>query len=67
VPIRRSTEPTPCEPYGRTKVASEQLCREYIEKGLDITMIRRRTILGHGRLGIFQMLFEWIREAATCR
>jgi nucleoside-diphosphate-sugar epimerase len=25
-------------------------------------MIRPRTILGHGRLGIFQMLFEWIRE-----
>jgi len=62
LPIRRSTKPTPCEPYGRTKVASEQLCRDYIERGLDITMIRPRTILGHGRLGIFQMLFEWIRE-----
>jgi len=62
LPIRRSTKPTPCEPYGRTKVASEQLCRTYIEQGLDVTMIRPRTILGHGRLGIFQMLFEWIRE-----
>jgi len=62
LPIRRSTRPTPCEPYGRTKVASEQVCRDYIERGLDITMIRPRTILGHGRLGIFQMLFEWIRE-----
>jgi len=62
LPIRRSTTPTPCEPYGRTKVASEQLCRDYIQRGLDITIIRPRTILGHGRLGIFQMLFEWIRE-----
>jgi nucleoside-diphosphate-sugar epimerase len=62
LPIRRSTKPTPCEPYGRTKVASERLCQEYIEHGLDITVIRPRTILGHGRLGIFQMLFEWIRE-----
>ena len=62
LPITRSTKPTPCEPYGRTKVASEQLCLDYIERGLDVTMVRPRTILGHGRLGIFQMLFEWIRE-----
>ncbi|HEY1245602.1 MAG TPA: NAD-dependent epimerase/dehydratase family protein, partial [Hyphomicrobiaceae bacterium] len=58
LPIRRSTGPTPCEPYGRTKVASEAVCREFIARGLDVTMIRPRTILGHGRLGIFQMLFE---------
>ena len=25
-------------------------------------MTRPRTIMGHGRLGIFQILFEWIRE-----
>jgi nucleoside-diphosphate-sugar epimerase len=62
LPIRRSTKPTPCEPYGRTKVASEAVCAEFIARGLDVTMIRPRTILGHGRLGIFQMLFEWIRE-----
>jgi nucleoside-diphosphate-sugar epimerase len=62
LPIRRSTKPTPVEPYGRTKVAAEALCHNFIERGLDITVIRPRTILGHGRLGIFQMLFEWIRE-----
>ena len=62
LPIRRTTRPTPCEPYGRTKVASEALCREFVARGLDVTMNRPRTILGHGRLGIFQMLFEWIRE-----
>jgi nucleoside-diphosphate-sugar epimerase len=62
LPIRRSTKPTPCEPYGRTKVAAERLCQDFIERGLDVTVIRPRTIIGHGRLGIFQMLFEWIRE-----
>lgn len=62
LPIRRTTQPTPCEPYGRTKVQSEKVCYAYIAKGLDITIVRPRTILGHGRLGIFQMLFEWIRE-----
>ena len=50
-------------PMAEQKIEAEQLCREYIGKGLDITIVRPRTILGHGRLGIFQMLFEiWVRE-----
>jgi nucleoside-diphosphate-sugar epimerase len=32
---------------------------------LDVTIVRPRTILGHGRLGIFQILFEWVREGAN--
>lgn len=62
LPIRRDTPPTPCEPYGRTKVAAEQLCRDYVKQGLDVTIIRPTTILGHGRLGVLQLLFEWVRE-----
>ena len=27
---------------------------------MNITIIRPRTILGSGRLGIFQILFEWV-------
>ena len=52
----------PVAQVSQMKVAAERLCRDYVERGLDITVIRPRTILGHGRLGIFQMLFEWIRE-----
>lgn len=65
LPIRRSTPPKPVEAYGRTKVAAEDFCREFIARGLDVTLLRPRTILGHGRLGIFQMLFEWIREGSN--
>jgi nucleoside-diphosphate-sugar epimerase len=37
--------------------------RKACEKaGLQLIVIRPRTILGEGRLGIFQILFEWIRE-----
>jgi nucleoside-diphosphate-sugar epimerase len=61
-PVDDSVEPRPREAYGRAKLESERLCREYAQKGLDVTIIRPRTILGHGRLGIFQILFEWIRE-----
>ncbi len=65
LPIRRATPSKPVEAYGRTKVAAEEVCRTFITRGLDVTLMRPRTILGHGRLGIFQMLFEWIREGAN--
>ncbi len=65
LPIRRTTPAKPVEAYGRTKAAAEDICRAFVAQGLDVTRIRPRTILGHGRLGIFQMLFEWIREGSN--
>ncbi len=60
-PVTGQTVPRPFEAYGKAKYEAELVCGEYVEKGLDITIIRPRTILGHGRMGIFQILFEWIR------
>jgi nucleoside-diphosphate-sugar epimerase len=64
-PVTEDTEPAPAEPYGRAKYEAEQRCRAAAAAGLDVTIIRPRTVLGHGRLGIFQILFEWIREGAN--
>lgn len=64
-PVTETTEPHPMEAYGRAKLVGEHLCHEYAGKDLDVSIIRPRTILGHGRLGIFQILFEWIREGAN--
>jgi nucleoside-diphosphate-sugar epimerase len=61
-PVDESTTPHPGEEYGRAKLAAEDLCREFRARGLDVTIIRPRTIMGHGRLGIMQILFEWIRK-----
>lgn len=61
-PVNEQSQPNPMEAYGKEKYKAELLCQEYIDKGLDISIIRPRTIMGHGRLGIFQILFEWIRE-----
>lgn len=61
-PVHEESPPTPGEAYGRAKLEGEKLCRAYAAQGLDVTIIRPRTIMGHGRLGIFQILFEWIRE-----
>ena len=61
------TEETPCRPleaYGRAKLEAEVLCREAVASGLDVTIIRPRTILGHGRLGIMAVLFEFVADGA---
>lgn len=61
-PITESTTPKPAESYGQAKLYGEDLCKQYVAKGLNVSIVRPRTILGHGRLGIFQVLFEWVRR-----
>lgn len=59
-PVLESDMPEPKEAYGRAKYEGELICHDYIKKGLDVSIIRPRTIMGHGRLGIFQILFDWV-------
>ncbi|HSF59323.1 MAG TPA: NAD-dependent epimerase/dehydratase family protein [Candidatus Binatia bacterium] len=61
-PVTEEASLAPVEEYGRAKLAGETLCREFERNGLDVSIIRPCTIMGHGRLGIFQILFEWIHE-----
>ena len=62
VPILEDDARLPIEGYGLSKKKAEDLCFEYIKSGLDITIIRPRTIIGESRLGIFSILFDWINE-----
>lgn len=59
-PVTEKDVPIPIEEYGRAKLAGEALCWDYARKGLDVSIVRPCTIMGPGRLGIFQILFEWI-------
>jgi len=61
-PVDDSVKPHPLEDYGRAKLAAEEFCAEYAGQGLDVTTIRPRTIMGPGRLGIMQILFEWVMQ-----
>ncbi len=62
--MTEDTRPHPLEDYGRAKLQAELLCRQAVEGGLDVTIIRPRTILGHGRLGIMAILFEFVADGA---
>jgi len=59
------TEISPLDPigyYGQSKVAGENLCHEYIKRGLAINIIRPKTFLGPERLGVFGLWFEAINS-----
>ncbi len=63
-PVLATTVPRPAEAYGHAKLAAEWACLRAASAGLDVTIVRPRTILGHGRLGIFGILFDWIADGA---
>lgn len=60
-PFRESDEPVPIGPYGESKLACERLCEQARGTGLTVTVLRPRLIIGPGRLGVLQKLFERIR------
>jgi nucleoside-diphosphate-sugar epimerase len=63
-PVTEDTPGRPLEAYGRAKLEAEHLCHDAAATGLDVTIVRPRTILGHGRLGIIAVLFEFVAEGA---
>lgn len=63
-PVTEATKPKPLEAYGRAKAEAEALCRDATATGLDVSIVRPRTILGHGRLGIMAVLFELVDAGA---
>ena len=64
-PVLPTTVPAPKEAYGHAKLAAEWACLDAVARDrLDVTIVRPRTILGHGRLGIFGILFDWIADGA---
>ncbi|HEX6425046.1 MAG TPA: NAD-dependent epimerase/dehydratase family protein [Acidimicrobiales bacterium] len=63
-PVTEDTPGRPLEAYGRAKLEAEHLCHDASAAGLDVSIVRPRTILGHGRLGIIAVLFEFVAAGA---
>ena len=66
MPIKLTTPTVPIETYGQSKLDGELAVRKVSEEtGMPLVVIRPRTVLGPGRLGIFQILFDWIRSGVN--
>lgn len=61
-PLYEDSALAPLGLYGESKYQLEQACLQYREKGLDVTIVRPKTFIGTGRLGLFQILFDWIQH-----
>ena len=60
-----TTEDHPVEPvdtYGQAKADAERVCDRFRAGGLCVPVIRPKTFVGPGRMGLFAMLFEWAEE-----
>ncbi|SFD31731.1 NAD-dependent epimerase/dehydratase family protein [Streptomyces aidingensis] len=60
-----TTEEYPREPtddYSGAKADAELVAEEYRARGRCVSVLRPKTFLGPGRMGLFSMLFEWAEE-----
>jgi len=48
--------------YGESKIEAERVAVEVGRRGLETVVVRPKTFVGPERLGVFEILFDWIRE-----
>jgi nucleoside-diphosphate-sugar epimerase len=48
--------------YGESKIEAEQVAQDFGRRGLEVVILRPKTFIGPERLGVFEILFDWIRE-----
>ena len=49
-------------PYGKAKIAAEEVCLEYRNKGMCVPIIRPKSFIGVERLGVFALLYDWAKD-----
>src|SRR6187397_3151411 len=48
--------------YGESKIEAEEVTRDFGRRGLEFSIVRPKTFIGPERLGVFEILFDWIRD-----
>ena len=51
--------------YGEAKIEAEQICSDFRRQGMCVPILRPKTFIGPQRLGVFQVLFDWIEDGAN--
>jgi 2-alkyl-3-oxoalkanoate reductase len=62
VPTPEDYPYSPVDVYSTAKVAAERLAIGYRDGRLVLPVLRPKTFLGPGRMGLFSMLFQWAEE-----
>jgi nucleoside-diphosphate-sugar epimerase len=61
LPIRRSTPFAALDTYGQSKLAAEEAVDRARAAGQTVGLLRPRTLVGRGRLGLFDIVFARVR------
>ena len=61
-PIVESDKRVGVGAYGEAKIEAEKICEKFRKKRMVVPIIRPKTFIGIGRLGVFQILFDWVRR-----
>lgn len=48
--------------YGKAKILAEEMCEEYRNKGMCVTIIRPKSFVGPERLGVFALFYDWAAD-----
>lgn len=62
MPVREDAPLEPFEPYGVSKAEAEAVMHRERADGLTVSSLRSRALLGQGRLGLFELVFNRIRQ-----
>lgn len=62
VPTPEEHPREPVDPYTRAKSEAEEVAEKFRADGMCVPILRPKTFLGPGRMGLFAMLFEWAEE-----
>jgi nucleoside-diphosphate-sugar epimerase len=62
VPTPEEHPREPVDPYTRAKTEAEEAAEKFRADGMCVSILRPKTFLGPGRMGLFAMLFEWAEE-----
>lgn len=61
IPVTEDHQQKPLGAYGHSKIAGETACREALDAGLDVTVMRPMSLFGPWMTGVFLLLFDWVR------
>ncbi len=61
-PIPIDHPQNPIDAYGKSKKACEQVCMEWRERGMNVSIFRPRMVMGPGRLGLLKNLFWLVKN-----
>ncbi|MGI5151630.1 NAD-dependent epimerase/dehydratase family protein [Plantactinospora sp. CA-294935] len=62
VPTSETHPRRPVDAYSRAKAEAEEIAEEFRDTGMCVSIVRPKTFLGPGRMGLFAMLFEWAAD-----